>query len=129
MNHHVNNVKYVKWMVETIPDQFLENHQLSSIILEYRRECGSADLVQSLCEPNKGVQEIEYQPGTNLSSPLNGFSLVPGAPKSHGSLELLHPGPVSHTHLLKIKGQTKNEEIVRGKTSWKRKIGSIPFST
>ncbi|KAK4479908.1 hypothetical protein RD792_015452, partial [Penstemon davidsonii] len=53
MNHHVNNVKYVRWMLETIGDEFLENHQLSDIILEYRRECGSSDVVQSLCEPQE----------------------------------------------------------------------------
>ncbi|GAA0186296.1 hypothetical protein Leryth_018941 [Lithospermum erythrorhizon] len=129
MNQHVNNVKYVRWMVETIPDKFLENHQLASIILEYRRECGSSDLVQSLCEPNEGVTKIEHHDSTKISSLLNGFSLAPGAPESHGLLELLHPGPVSYTHLLKIKGQTKNEEIVRGRTTWKRKIVSIPFPT
>ncbi|KAF2310901.1 hypothetical protein GH714_018270 [Hevea brasiliensis] len=39
MNQHVNNVKYVRWMLETIPDQFLESHQLSGIILEYKGMC------------------------------------------------------------------------------------------
>ncbi|KAG6759574.1 hypothetical protein POTOM_036057 [Populus tomentosa] len=64
MNQHVNNVKYVRWMLETIPDQFLESHQLSGIILEYRRECGSSNIVQSLCEPdedgilNSGLKQI-----------------------------------------------------------------------
>ncbi|KAK6931563.1 LOW QUALITY PROTEIN: Acyl-ACP thioesterase [Dillenia turbinata] len=36
MNQHVNNVKYVRWMLETIPDEFLEKHQLSGITLEFR---------------------------------------------------------------------------------------------
>nr|CAB3477220.1 unnamed protein product [Digitaria exilis] len=53
MNHHVNNVKYVRWMLETLPDQFLQQHQLSSIILEYRKECGSSDVVQSICQPDE----------------------------------------------------------------------------
>ncbi|KAH7516446.1 hypothetical protein FEM48_Zijuj10G0136000 [Ziziphus jujuba var. spinosa] len=76
MNHHVNNVKYVKWMLETIPDHILESHQLSGIILEYRRECGSSDTVQSLCQPdedgilNNGVSQ------ENDISLLNGFSLA-----------------------------------------------------
>ncbi|KAJ6910709.1 origin recognition complex subunit 4 family protein [Populus alba x Populus x berolinensis] len=52
MNQHVNNVKYVRWMLET-PDLFLESHQLSSIILEYRRECGGSNIVQSLCESDE----------------------------------------------------------------------------
>ncbi|KAL3578428.1 hypothetical protein D5086_019932 [Populus alba] len=76
MNQHVNNVKYVRWMLETIPDQFLESHQLSGIILEYRRECGSSNIVQSLCEPaedgilNSGLKQ------NNDMSPLNRFSLA-----------------------------------------------------
>ncbi|PNX90489.1 putative palmitoyl-acyl carrier protein thioesterase chloroplastic-like, partial [Trifolium pratense] len=53
MNQHVNNVKYLRWMLETIPDQILESHQLYGIILEYRRECGSSDIVESLCEPEE----------------------------------------------------------------------------
>ncbi|GLT91893.1 hypothetical protein SLE2022_097550 [Rubroshorea leprosula] len=53
MNHHVNNVKYVRWMLETIPDQFLETHELSGIVLEYRKQCGSSDIVQSYCQPDE----------------------------------------------------------------------------
>ncbi|GFZ15948.1 hypothetical protein Acr_25g0003570 [Actinidia rufa] len=74
MNHHVNNVKYVRWMLETIPDQFFENHQLSSMILEYRRECGSSDIVQALCEPHEDgfLKDGEQQDHNNISL-LNGF--------------------------------------------------------
>ncbi|KAJ6982079.1 hypothetical protein NC653_025247 [Populus alba x Populus x berolinensis] len=91
MNQHVNNVKYVRWMLETIPDQFLESHQLSGIILEYRRECGSSNIVQSLCEPDEdgilnSVQSL-CEPAedgilnsglkqNNDMSPLNRFSLA-----------------------------------------------------
>ncbi|RWW78448.1 hypothetical protein BHE74_00013330 [Ensete ventricosum] len=38
---------------KTIPDEFTEDHQLSSIVLEYRRECDSSDTVQSICEPDE----------------------------------------------------------------------------
>nr|GMD18492.1 palmitoyl-acyl carrier protein thioesterase, chloroplastic-like [Ipomoea batatas] len=89
MNHHVNNVKYVRWMLETIPDQFLEAHQLSNIILEYRREW------------------ILHQ--------------------GNGLLESLTRGAFSYTHLLQTEGEeAKSKEIVRGRTSWKRKLPSMP---
>ncbi|KAJ6899195.1 hypothetical protein NC652_025626 [Populus alba x Populus x berolinensis] len=120
MNQHVNNVKYVRWMLETIPDQFLESHQLSGIILEYRRECGSSNIVQSLCEPaedgilNSGLKQ------NNDMSPLNRFSLA---------------SEIIYTHLLQTQGDTQNEEIdiVRGKTTWKKKqsnneLSNMPFS-
>ncbi|KAK6134230.1 hypothetical protein DH2020_032035 [Rehmannia glutinosa] len=128
MNHHVNNVKYVRWMLETIPDEFLENHQLSDIILEYRRECGSSDVVQSLCQPQEhgllkktGIQQCNNHIG------LNGNSLSSEIFEVNGLLGSLNQGPYSFTHLLQIKGEHKNEEIVRGKTKWMKKLSAIPF--
>uniref|UniRef100_A0A2N9ID53 Acyl-[acyl-carrier-protein] hydrolase n=1 Tax=Fagus sylvatica TaxID=28930 RepID=A0A2N9ID53_FAGSY len=75
MNHHVNNVKYVRWMLETIPDEILESHKLSTIILEYRRECGNSDIVQSLCQPDEGGI-LEDGLKQNNGTSLNGFSLA-----------------------------------------------------
>ncbi|KAK6788735.1 hypothetical protein RDI58_012533 [Solanum bulbocastanum] len=133
MNHHVNNVKYVRWMLETIPDQFLESYQLSSIVLEYRRECGSMDIVQSLCEPDEEVLfddvVVDVDQHKRRISVLHGFSLASGLLEANGLLESLSQRPFSYTHLLKIKEQIKNEEIVRGRTTWKRKISSMPFPT
>ncbi|GER32807.1 palmitoyl-acyl carrier protein thioesterase [Striga asiatica] len=90
MNHHVNYAKYAKWMIETIPEEFLENHQLAHIALEYRRECGTSDIVESLCEEHDG-------------------------PNGNRALQ------TTHTHLLRIKGEHKYDELVRGKTTWKYK--------
>ncbi|KAJ7943076.1 Acyl-[acyl-carrier-protein] hydrolase [Quillaja saponaria] len=129
MNHHVNNVKYVKWMLETIPDHVLENHQLSGITLEYRRECGSSDVVQSLSEPDEDeiLQDaVNQDNNTNL---LNGFSLASEIIMGGGLLACLEKKPIRYTHLLQVKGEPKDEEIVRGRTTWKRKIPTMPFST
>ncbi|XP_015895576.3 palmitoyl-acyl carrier protein thioesterase, chloroplastic isoform X2 [Ziziphus jujuba] len=128
MNHHVNNVKYVKWMLETIPDHILESHQLSGIILEYRRECGSSDTVQSLCQPdedgilNNGVSQ------ENDISLLNGFSLAKEIIEGGGLLGSFEKGPLRYTHLLQTKAEPKSEEIVRGRTTWKKKLPTVPFS-
>ncbi|CAA0839834.1 Palmitoyl-acyl carrier protein thioesterase-chloroplastic [Striga hermonthica] len=92
MNHHVNYAKYAKWMIETVPEEFLENHQLAQIALEYRRECGTSDIVQSLCEPHEH-----------------------GGPNGNRALQ------TTYTHLLRIKGDHKYDELVRGKTTWKYK--------
>ncbi|XP_051146064.1 palmitoyl-acyl carrier protein thioesterase, chloroplastic-like [Andrographis paniculata] len=129
MNNHVNNVKYVRWMFETIPDEFLESHQLSEIILEYRRECGSSDVVQSLSEPQEsglikpGIQQCN-------STNVNGHSSLShtGILEGNGLLGLVNQLPRSYIHLLQLKGETKNEEMVRGKTTWKRKHIYQPFS-
>ncbi|KAL7001068.1 Thiolester hydrolase [Sarracenia purpurea var. burkii] len=128
MNHHVNNVKYVKWMLETIPDQFLENHQLSSIILEYRRECGGSDKVESLCEPHEddGIPK-DGIPQENNMSLINGFSVASGILEGNGLLRCFDERQFRYTHLLQAKGEAKSEEIVRGRTSWKRKLSTMPF--
>ncbi|XP_022158833.1 palmitoyl-acyl carrier protein thioesterase, chloroplastic-like [Momordica charantia] len=48
VNQHVNNVKYIGWILESAPPPILESHELSSITLEYRRECGKDSVIQSL---------------------------------------------------------------------------------
>lgn len=113
---------------QTIPDQFLENHQLSSMTLEYRRECGSSAIVQSLCEPHedgiiKGVQQ------DNNMCLINGFSMASGILEGNGLLVCFDKGPFRYTHLLQITGEAKSEEIVRGRTSWKRKLSTMTFAT
>ncbi|KAL9389582.1 hypothetical protein Peur_018187 [Populus x canadensis] len=128
MNQHVNNVKYVRWMLETIPDQFLESHQLSGIILEYRRECGSSNIVQSLCEPDEdGILNSGLKQNNDMS-PLNRFSLASEIMEGNGLLGSLDKVPLRYTHLLQTQGDTQNEEIVRGKTTWKKKQSNIELS-
>ncbi|KAM0828292.1 hypothetical protein ACQ4PT_067644 [Festuca glaucescens] len=58
-----SNAKHVDSNLKTIPDQFLQHHQLRSIILEYRKECGSSDVVQSICQPDEG----SISPGENVN--------------------------------------------------------------
>ncbi|KAA8535014.1 hypothetical protein F0562_030017 [Nyssa sinensis] len=48
INQHVNNVKYIGWILESAPLPILESHELSSMTLEYRKECGRDSVLQSL---------------------------------------------------------------------------------
>ncbi|MBA0693768.1 hypothetical protein Goari_004117 [Gossypium aridum] len=48
VNQHVNNVKYVGWILESTPLGIVESHELCSMTLEYRRECGRDTVLQSL---------------------------------------------------------------------------------
>ncbi|KAE9609685.1 hypothetical protein Lal_00006380 [Lupinus albus] len=48
VNQHVNNVKYIGWLLESAPQSILESHELSAMTLEYRRECGRESVLQSL---------------------------------------------------------------------------------
>jgi hypothetical protein len=158
MNHHVNNVKYLRWMLEvkyklchsifavifvslsyliscfrtpkqTIPDEVLESHQLSSIILEYRKECRSSDIIQSLCQPEEdGILKGGLRQNNDISL-LNGFSLASEILEGGGLLGSFEKVPLRYTHLLQTEGERHNEEIVRGRTTWNRKMSIMPFST
>ncbi|KAH0863551.1 hypothetical protein HID58_080762 [Brassica napus] len=48
VNQHVNNVKYIGWILESAPVEMMEKHKLKSMTLEYRRECGRDSVLQSL---------------------------------------------------------------------------------
>ena len=73
--------------------------------------------MQSLCEPDEGsTDEDDYD--INL---LNGFILASEVIEGRGLSGFLDKWPTRYTHLLKIKGQEKNAEIVRGRTTWRKK--------
>uniref|UniRef100_A0A453DFF5 Acyl-[acyl-carrier-protein] hydrolase n=1 Tax=Aegilops tauschii subsp. strangulata TaxID=200361 RepID=A0A453DFF5_AEGTS len=113
-----SNAKHVDSDLKTIPDQFLQHHQLSSIILEYRKECGSSDVVQSICQPD----EYSVSPSENVSM-VRGPSLLPEVINGHHSLAgALQQWPTKYTHLLQLKAGEGYEEIVRGRTTWKKKL-------
>ncbi|XP_016471612.1 palmitoyl-acyl carrier protein thioesterase, chloroplastic isoform X1 [Nicotiana tabacum] len=48
VNQHVNNVKYIGWILESAPMQELEGYELVRMTLEYRRECRRDSVLQSL---------------------------------------------------------------------------------
>ncbi|KAJ8504168.1 hypothetical protein OPV22_005054 [Ensete ventricosum] len=65
INQHVNNVKYIGWILESAPISILESHELVGMTLEYRRECGRDSVLQSLtavsnhgsdCSPAAGIE-------------------------------------------------------------------------
>ncbi|KAM7280855.1 hypothetical protein ACFE04_007989 [Oxalis oulophora] len=113
MNYHVNNVKYSNWMLEVISETILEECQLSSITLEFRRECGVSETIQSLCQPEEddGVMFAKYEGENSLSGYLQ-YLLESGISNNNS---------LNFTHLLQTEGNAKNEEIVRGRTTWKRR--------
>ncbi|KAJ9179115.1 hypothetical protein P3X46_010938 [Hevea brasiliensis] len=50
LNQHVNHVQYINWILENVPRSFVEHHKLSAITLEYRRECTTDSVLQSLAK-------------------------------------------------------------------------------
>ncbi|KAK9726961.1 hypothetical protein RND81_05G248700 [Saponaria officinalis] len=47
-NQHVNNVKYISWILEGTPETVRGDCELAAITVEYRRECGRENVLQSI---------------------------------------------------------------------------------
>uniref|UniRef100_V5J5W8 Acyl-[acyl-carrier-protein] hydrolase n=1 Tax=Lonicera hypoglauca TaxID=638626 RepID=V5J5W8_9DIPS len=60
VNQHVNNVKYVGWILESAPLPIVESHELAGMTLEYRRECNRDSVLHSLTSVlgNTGLKDI-----------------------------------------------------------------------
>uniref|UniRef100_Q39663 Acyl-[acyl-carrier-protein] hydrolase n=1 Tax=Cuphea wrightii TaxID=35942 RepID=Q39663_CUPWR len=63
VNQHVSNVKYIGWILESMPTEVLETQELCSLTLEYRRECGRESVVESVTSmnPSKVGDRSQYQ--------------------------------------------------------------------
>nr|UQT18321.1 fatty acid thioesterase A1 [Pelargonium x hortorum] len=106
MNQHVNNVAYIGWVLESMPQEIIDTHELQTITLDYRRECQQDDIVDSLT----GVEQGE---GSKALSNLQGANGYAGAApdKKKDRLQFLH--------LLRLAGD--GLEINRGRTEWRKK--------
>ncbi|MFQ6625589.1 hypothetical protein Gotur_004789 [Gossypium turneri] len=99
MNHHVNYVTYIGWVLESMPQEIIDTHELQSITLDYRRECLQDDMVDSLTSP-------EPIDGTETVSEHNGTAREDAdCPK--------------FLHLLRV--SCDGQEINRGRTEWRKK--------
>ncbi|XP_031403167.1 oleoyl-acyl carrier protein thioesterase 1, chloroplastic [Punica granatum] len=107
MNQHVNNVTYIGWVLESIPQEIIDSYELETITLDYRRECQHDDIVDSLTstEPTEDSERLQELKGTNGSA---SSSLKQDQEDSHQFL-----------HLLRL--SSDGLEINRGRTEWRKK--------
>lgn len=104
VNRHVNNVKYIGWILESVPVSILENQQLAKMTLEYRRECEQSHVLQSMTSLEKNSGDFIYP----ISAPSHSCTT--------GSLSKCK---TLCRHLLRL--QKNGAEIVRGSTEWRAK--------
>lgn len=66
VNQHVNNVKYIGWILESAPQEVVEKYELASLTLEYRRECRKDSVLKSLTsilgggDANGGITDSDH---------------------------------------------------------------------
>lgn len=57
INRHVNNVKYVEWALEVLPDDV----EVSELDIEFRSECRQNDTVRSECLPDATGNQYRHK--------------------------------------------------------------------
>lgn len=58
INHHVNNVKYIKWVVDSCPIEFLTTHEIHELEINFLHEAKLNDKIKSFNSTNKNKSEI-----------------------------------------------------------------------
>ncbi|XP_031285546.1 oleoyl-acyl carrier protein thioesterase 1, chloroplastic-like [Pistacia vera] len=106
MNQHVNNVTYIGWVLESMPQDVIDSHELQTITLDYRRECQQDDIVDSLTSP-------EWIEDSDAVSKIQGTNGLPAKGDREDYRQFLH--------LLRLSGD--GSEINRGRTEWRKKSG------
>ncbi|KAL9266675.1 Palmitoyl-acyl carrier protein thioesterase, chloroplastic-like protein [Drosera capensis] len=91
-NQHVNYIKYVGLILESVPTGVLANYDIKSITLEYRKECRHGDVLESLSSMKQSTSD-----SPDLASAANTESI----------------------HLLRK--QDDKAEILRARISWRPK--------
>ncbi|KAG6403487.1 hypothetical protein SASPL_135710 [Salvia splendens] len=105
MNQHVNNVTYIGWVLESMPQEIIDSHELKTITLDYRRECQQDDVVDSLTSSEPAIGDmVSGLRGTNGTP-------VAAARDENDCLQFLH--------LLRL--SNNGSEINRGRTEWRKK--------
>ncbi|KDP26359.1 hypothetical protein JCGZ_17517 [Jatropha curcas] len=103
MNQHVNNVTYIGWVLESMPQEIIDTHELQTITLDYRRECQHDDVVDSLTS----AESLEGA-GLDLHATNGSATAIAGEQDSRNFL-----------HLLRF--SSDGLEINRGRTEWRKK--------
>ncbi|KAJ9176595.1 hypothetical protein P3X46_011890 [Hevea brasiliensis] len=101
MNQHVNNVTYIGWVLESMPQEIIDTHELQTITLDYRRECQHDDIVNSLTS----VEPIE---DSELHETNGSATATAGYQDCRNFL-----------HLLRL--SSDGLEINQGRTEWRKK--------
>ncbi|TKY73674.1 Palmitoyl-acyl carrier protein thioesterase [Spatholobus suberectus] len=92
VNQHVNNVKYIRWILESVPREVLKDYKMTSMTLEFRRECTQSDLLESMTSPSSSVIGASNNNSANRKPDLQ------------------------YIHLLRL--QDNKAELVRARTEW-----------
>ncbi|MCL2175999.1 MAG: thioesterase, partial [Treponema sp.] len=74
-NKHVNNIKYFHWLIESLPEEILENYYLKTVNARFFSEANIGEKIQVYSE--NGTEENEYL--ITMKSNINNNKLLAAA--------------------------------------------------
>jgi len=69
INDHANNVTYFNWLVESIPIEFLKNHEIKRVDIQFKGEAVLGDQIVTRSQPSEDtvfLHQINNQSGKEL---------------------------------------------------------------
>lgn len=68
-NGHVNNVKYLEWILNDIPDEIYDNNTISELKIVYRKEChrGDALSLHTFVDGDVVTSQIQHSAGHKVA--------------------------------------------------------------
>ena len=97
MNRHVNNARYLAWLLENVPPDVAAAHFAAGVDVEYRAECGIGDEVHSRTTLHNTAEQEE---GDETARKEDGDA----------------GGVTCHHALLRVRD---NAEVLRARTHWR----------
>ncbi|CAI7758704.1 unnamed protein product [Closterium sp. NIES-53] len=122
MNQHVNNVTYIAWMLESLPQDLVDSSELAQISIEYRRECSQNDMVETLASHTVPAAKPE---AIKQCTTTDGVLLSKESEEAKGVclltlVERESPEELQHfSHILRL--QDSKKEINKGHTVWRKR--------
>lgn len=95
-NGHINNVCYLAWAMEAVPEEIYQDYHLKEVEMDFKAECTAGDEVECL-----------------------------GMPLSDGPSSSSSGGQYQYLHLLRKRGADGPQEVWRARTTWVPKV-SLP---
>ncbi|URZ08697.1 hypothetical protein CLROS_040910 [Clostridium felsineum] len=59
-NQHVNNVKYVSWVLENVPLQVLKDYKISDLKVMYQKETAYGETIDIITESEESEDKLSY---------------------------------------------------------------------
>uniref|UniRef100_A0A1J0AJ11 Acyl-[acyl-carrier-protein] hydrolase n=1 Tax=Dunaliella tertiolecta TaxID=3047 RepID=A0A1J0AJ11_DUNTE len=105
MNGHINNVTYLAWALETMPNDIYESHRVCEVEIDFKAECQAGNIIESLCHP------LGLESSTSAASSSNGSSNGNGTNAADTLPTFLHS--------LRRCDDSGCYELVRCRTKWR----------